>query len=77
MLSKSFAKAFVFVDVVIVDKQEILGNKRTGQKNGLDSSGETVLEKFLIRCVLDSVFIFSVARKDYDQFCFRFSAVGA
>ena len=28
------------------DKQELLGNKRTEQKNGLDSSGETVLEKF-------------------------------
>ena len=59
------------------DKQELLGNKRTEQKNGLDSSGETVLEKFLIRSGLDSVFRFSVARKDYDQFYFRFSAVGA
>ena len=57
MLSKSFAKAFVVVVVVAIDKQEILGNKRTGQKNGLDSSGETVLEKFLIKSGLDSVLL--------------------
>ena len=57
MSKLSFAKAFVVFVVIVVDKQELLGNKRTGQQNSLDSSGETVLGKFLIRSGLDSVLL--------------------